>query len=220
MNVNKKELIPISILVLMFLIGIYFFDKIPLNEKGLMIIHWNSKGEPDGYSTKFVGLILMPLITVGLYLLFFLIPTIAVYKQNVKDFYKEYMFKFKLILILFLFTIYLISIIANLGYQFNMRYFIIPAIAILFYYIGHIIKHTKRNFFIGIRTPWTLSNDRVWKKTHELGSITFRINALIFLLVVFLPRYSFLIFITSLLVNILSLFIYSYLLYREEEAKF
>ena len=60
-----------------------------------------------------------------------------------------------------------------------MTKFIIPAFAVLLFYIGILIKHAKRNWFIGIRTPWTLSSDKVWDKTHALGGKLFQVSAVI-----------------------------------------
>ena len=69
-----------------------------------------------------------------------------------------------------------VGITWNMGVQFNMTQFFVPAIGILFFYIGTILKYTKRNWFVGIRTPWTLSSDVVWEKTHKLGGKLFKIN--------------------------------------------
>ncbi|MBU0460967.1 MAG: SdpI family protein, partial [Nanoarchaeota archaeon] len=79
--------------------------------------------------------------------------------------------------------------------------------------IGHEIKHIKRNFFFGIRTPWALSSDHVWKKTHEFGSIAFKMNAVVILVGGFFERYAFIIFIASVLLNVLVIAVYSYIAY-------
>jgi len=178
-------------------------------------IHWNAQGEIDGYGSRFTGLFLLPMVTVGIYILFLIIPKIAVYKDNIKQFQK-YFFAFKVIFILFFFTLYIITILQTLGYTFNMNYFIIPAIAALFYFIGHILKFAKRNFFIGIRTPWTLSSNEVWNKTHLLGSKTFKIAAIIAFLGLFFGKYGILFILIPILGVAIFLVVYSYVIYQKE----
>ncbi|MCK5282949.1 MAG: SdpI family protein [Nanoarchaeota archaeon] len=108
------------------------------------------------------------------------------------------------------------TLLPNFGFSFNISYFVIPAIAILFYYMGHILKFIKKNFFIGIRTPWTLSSDDVWNKTHKLGSMTFKMNAIILLFALISPVIGFWIFIISVLVNVVFLITYSYYIWKKK----
>jgi len=92
----------------------------------------------------------------------------------------------------------------------------IPAMAILFYYAGILIQNAKRNWFIGIRTPWTLSSEGVWEKTHKLGSKLFKIAAVLILLTLFAPDY-FLYSVFLLIAFSLYLVLYSYLEFRKEK---
>src|SRR3989344_9175428 len=165
---DKKEIIPICLILFMFILAFYSYPKLP--EK--VPSHWNSSGEIDNYSNKFV-IFLIPIILLGIYLLFLIIPKIEVFKKNIDEFYKTYMFGFKLVLILFFMALYIFTLLVTFNYNLKINYFIFPALGVLFYYIGYMIKNVKRNFFIGIRTPWTLANDKVWKKTHELGGKAF-----------------------------------------------
>jgi len=87
----------------------------------------------------------------------------------------------------------------------------------LFFYIGILCENTKRNWFIGIRTPWTLSSDEVWKKTNKKGGKLFKISGLIVFTGVFLKNYLiFLILIPIISVTIYT-FIYSYIEYQKEK---
>ena len=206
----RRELVPIVFIIIIFSIAVYLYpalpDKIP--------VHWNIRGEVDQLGSRFIGLFLIPFITLGVYLLISFIPKLAVYKKNIKMFNKN-LYGMKIALILFLSAIYIITLLPTFGYQINVAYFMLPLIAALFFYIGYIIKFVRRNFFIGIRTPWTLSSKKVWDKTHKIGSITFRINALVFLLAVFLPEYAFWIILVPLIANVLFLVGYSYWLYQK-----
>ena len=120
------------------------------------------------------------------------------------------------VIILFLLYIYLISIFWNLGFSFNMGKILAPALGILFYYIGVLLEKAKRNWFIGIRTPWTLSDDSVWEKTHKIGGKLFKIAGLIALLSVLLPARILYLTLVPALAASLFLVVYSYFKYREK----
>jgi len=88
--------------------------------------------------------------------------------------------------------------------------------AVLFYGIGVLLQHAKRNWFIGIRTPWTLSSDTVWDKTHKQGSVLFKICGLIALIGVFFKDYSIYFILIPIIVVSLYLTVYSYFVYSKE----
>ncbi|MBW2977699.1 DUF1648 domain-containing protein [Candidatus Woesearchaeota archaeon] len=213
-GLNRRELIPIALIIIIFSVAVYLYPFMPEQ----MPTHWNAKGEIDDYGSRFMGLFLMPLITLGIYILFSLIPKIAVYKKHILGFDKH-LYGMKIAFVLFLSAIYVVTLLPTFGYDINVAYFILPFIAALIFYIGYIIKFIKRNFFIGIRTPWTLSSGQVWDKTHRIGSVTFRINALIFLLALFYPEYSLWIILVPLLANVLFLIVYSYFAYQKVKRK-
>jgi len=176
--------------------------------------HWNAKGTVDSYMPKIVGLFLMPFVTLALFFLFLLIPSIDPLKNNIKKFRKYYN-NFVLIIILFLFYIYLLTILWNFNYKFNMTMMMIPVLGVLFIYIGYIMKNLKRNWFIGIRTPWTLSSDKVWDKTHNLGSKLFMLSGIIILIGSFFEDYIFWFIFIPIIITVLWTFIYSYLEWKK-----
>ena len=180
--------------------------------------HWNSKGEVDGYMSKFWGIFLMPILSIVLLVLFVLFPKIDPLKKNITKFKKYYEW-FIVLFILFLFYIYIITLIWNLGYKFNMTAAIIPAFGILFFYIGILTENAKRNWFIGIRTPWTLSNDEVWEKTHKLGGKLFKISGVIALLGILFQKYAIYLFLIPVIFSALYSSIYSFFEYRKQKKK-
>ena len=99
-----------------------------------------------------------------------------------------------------------------------MNLMLIPAISILFYYVGVLVEHAKKNWFIGIRTPWTLSSNIVWKKTHKLGGKLFKFLALLILISLFFPNeFAFIILISVLAVSFY-IIVYSYFEYEKEKV--
>jgi len=208
----KKNIIIILIILVSFAVGIYFFPQMP--EK--MASHWNIRSEVDGYIPKFWGLFLMPIISLGLFLLFLLIPKIDPLKENIKKF-KKYFDWFVFLIIVFLFYLYFLTIIWNIGFRFDFVVFLMPAFSLLFYYIGILTENAKRNWFIGIRTPWTLSNDKVWEKTHEIGGKLFKIVGLIALSGIIFPNYAFLLLIIPAIFSAIYVVVYSYFEYQKEK---
>jgi len=141
------------VILISFIIAFYFYPQMP--EK--MASHWNTENVVDGYMPKSLGLFLIPLILLALAMLFAVIPKIDPLRENIKKFKLHYN-RLVLIITVFLFYVYMLTIIWNIGLEFNMGQVLIPAIAVLFYYLGILLEKAKRNWFIGIRTPWTLSN--------------------------------------------------------------
>ena len=211
MNMRKSEIIVLGIIMVSFIAGIYFYPQMP--EK--MASHWNFQGQVNGYISKFWGLFLMPLISVGLFLLFITIPKIDPLKHNIENF-REYYDGFVVLMMVYLFYVYLITVLWNRGIKIDMIQLLIPAFGILLYYIGVLMGNVKKNWFIGIRTPWTLSSDVVWEKTHKIGGKLFKIAGVLVFIGVFFQNYTiFFIPIPVISVAVYTI-IYSYVEYQKE----
>jgi uncharacterized membrane protein len=211
---KKNKIIILGIILLFFIVGAYFWPQMP--EK--MASHWDIQGQVNGYMPKFWGLFLMPIISIGIFLLLILIPKMDPLKANIEKF-KKYFDKLIVLIILFLFYVYFLTIFYNLGIRFNMSQYTVPAFGVLFYYCGVLIEKTKRNWSIGIRTPWTLSSDKVWDKTHRLGGKLFKIAGVLAFLGVIFPNYAFFFIIFPVIAVAIYTVVYSYLEYRKERAE-
>jgi uncharacterized membrane protein len=99
-------------------------------------------------------------------------------------------------------------------FSFDLIQFMIPGFAALLYFMGYALKNAKQNYTIGIRIPPTLSNEKVWDRTHKLGSSLFKASAVISLLGLLLPNYSFWIFISSMMISIVVCVAYAYIEYN------
>lgn len=208
---RKSEIIIFGIILISFAIGIYYYPQMP--EK--LASHWNAQGQVNGYMSKFWGLFLMPIISVGMLLLFILIPRIDPLKSNIQQF-RKYFDGFVVLIMVFLFYLYILTIFWNSGYTFNMITFLSPAFAILFYYTGILIENAKRNWFIGIRTPWTMSSDKVWDKTHKVGGKLYKITGVVTLLAIFFETYAIYIIVVPLIMVSIYTVVYSYFEYQKE----
>lgn len=180
-----------------------------------MAVHWNEKGEADGYGSRFMGLWFLPLMTIGLTLLLLGIPLIDPLKKNIEQFRKEY-YTFILLFVVFFVYLHVISLLFNLGLRFNMFAMMIPAFGGFFYYIGVMMEKAKRNYFIGFRTPWTLADDEVWDETHRVGAKGFKISGVLTLIGVVFPSIAIWVMMVPLLIVSIYTIVYSYVIYRRK----
>jgi uncharacterized membrane protein len=139
------------------LAGLLLWNRLPDS----MASHWNVNDQVDGYMSRFWGVFLLPLITLGMLALFLVIPAIDPLKANIAQF-RDAFNLFIVLMVAFMAYVYGLTLAWNLGYTgFKMSGAMLPALGLLFIFIGFMLRQAKRNFFIGIRTPWTLSSDRV-----------------------------------------------------------
>ncbi len=211
----RLDVLPTFLAILPFLLGIVFYSQMPET----MMTHWNAAGEPNGYLPKLYGLFFLPLISFGIYLLLIFIPRIDPLKKNIDAFKPRYM-EFISLFLGFLLYVYILTLVANLGYAINITLFMIPALSVLMYYVGSLLEHSKRNFFIGARTPWTLSSDAVWNKTNKMGARLFRIYSVFLLLSLLFPRLWLWIVLAPVLVLTAFIFVYSYWLYNRSRKTY
>ncbi|MFA5877859.1 MAG: DUF1648 domain-containing protein [Candidatus Staskawiczbacteria bacterium] len=208
---NKSTIISILVLITTFAISFYFYPQLPER----LASHWNARGEVDGYSSKAFGLFLIPVMSLALFSLLSLVPKIDPLKKNIESFRKYYDL-FILLFLLFFLYIHLIIILWGLDIRVDMNMALLPAFVILFYFVGVLIEHSKRNWFIGIRTPWTLSSDIVWDKTHKLGGILFKAGAIVSAFGLFFPDYVILFILFPAVVSAIYPVIYSYFVFRKQ----
>jgi len=208
---TKSEMFCLGIVILSFAIAVYLYPMMP----DRVASHWNVQGQVDGYTDKFWGLFIMPLVSIALLLLFVAIPRIDPLKENIQKFRKTFDI-FVILVLLFLLYLFGLTIIWNFGTKFNMIWALVPAFVGLFYYVGILIENAKRNWFIGIRTPWTIMNENVWNRTHKLGGKLFKISALIAVLGMLFEDYALWFVLVPIIAVSAYLVVYSYFEYQKE----
>jgi uncharacterized membrane protein len=182
---RKTNLLCAAIIAISFFVGFSMYSGFPED----MVSHWNVEGMPDSYVSKAIGLFLIPAILLLIFLLFLLIPVIDPDKKNFEHF-RGYYDWFTVVVMLFLFYVYILTVYWNVGFKFSMLQMIIPALALVVYYLGIMLEKTRKNWFVGIRTPWTLSSDKVWKKTHKMAGKAFRLVSIVFLFGLLFKKYA------------------------------
>lgn len=209
----KRDWYLFLLILIMVISSLVVYSRLPEQ----VPIHWNIEGEADSYAGRFQGAFMAPLLSLGLLFLLIFLPLIDPRKDNYPKFASSYR-AIKTILIIFFTGIHYITLAAALGYQLDIGKFVTFFVAVLFIVMGNYMPKVRYNYFLGIRVPWTLASERVWKKTHRFGGKLFVIAGIIILLSVFLSALIrfWLVMICTMGTAIAST-IYSYLIYRQED---
>ena len=213
MNTRLTTIIVLLLIAGAAIAGLLLWNQLPEQ----MASHWNVNDQVDGTMPKFWGVFLMPLFTLAMMALFLIIPNIDPLKANIAKF-RESFNLFIVLIIAFMLYVHGLTLAWSLGYHdFNMSSAMLPFMGVLFIAIGLMLRKAKRNFFIGIRTPWTLSSDTVWDKTHQLGSILFMVSG-VFTLIggIFGGMTAFWFLFGPLMGSTIFLLVYSFVLYQRE----
>lgn len=208
-----------TIIVLVLIIGAAIAGAMLWNQlPDQMASHWDVNDQVNGYMSKFWGVFLMPIFTLGLFLLFLVIPNIDPLKANVAEFRGTFNL-FITFIIGFMIYIHALTLRWNLGYtNLGIGKAMLPAMGLLFFIIGSMLRKAKRNWFIGIRTPWTLSSDQVWNETHRIGGILFMASGVLAVIGGFIGgNIAFWSIMVPVLGTTIFLLVYSYVLYQREQ---
>lgn len=212
MSTRTTIFITIFLIAFSLVFSISVYNRLPEQ----MASHWNEAGQVDGTMSRFWGAFMMPLVVIVMLAFFLVIPGIDPLKANIAKFRGQFN-TFISLIVAFMTYIHILTMVWNLGYdQFNMGTAMMPALGLVFIFAGIMMRKAKRNFFIGIRTPWTLSSDHVWDETHRIGAVLFIVSGIIAMLGVFFGSNAIWLVLVPILGSTTFLLVYSYVLYQKE----
>ncbi len=211
MKTRNIQILIVGLILISFLMGAYLYTYMP--EK--MASHWDANGRVNGYMPELSGLFLLPVISAILFLAFMLIPKIDPLKANIEKF-RGHFDVFVLLLFVFLFYIHMLIMLWNLGYRFNIMQLLAPALGVIIYYSGVMTENAKQNWFIGVRTPWTLSSEVVWDKTNKLAGKLFKVAGVLAVMGLVFPKYAIFLILVPVILAAVYPVIYSYQKYQQE----
>lgn len=202
------------LIAIQVLVAIYGFvvlpDRVP--------IHWGLSGEANGYGPKWVGTFLFPLMSIGISVLVRLLmaagPRLGGRENNAANLQVV-----RIILAgitVFVLIVQLSALAQTLGVGFDMTMVVMLALSVLFIFLGNYMGKMRRNFWMGIRTPWSLANAVVWERTHRLGGWLFVAVGLIGIPCSFVPGLRLWGVLVPLSAVIVFLSFYSYVCYRQQ----
>lgn len=203
---TKSTGVGIALLALLAtILGIAVFPALPPD----IASHWNAAGEIDSYMPKLWGVLLYPFLLTALFGIWYAIPHLEPMHKNLNAFRHAYN-GFWLVMAIFFFYLFALTIGANVGWEFDFRQAIAPALALVFASVAILLEHSRRNYLVGIRTPWTLSSDKVWKRTNVLGSKLFLMCAVWTFAGVVYPDYLLLYIVLPVFAAVIITTVFSY----------
>lgn len=209
-----RRYLPLLFIAITLLISALVYDKLPDRVPS----HWNSSGEVDGYSSRAAGAFLLPLVALGVWALLRVIPRIDPRREN----YDKFRGTFDVIVaatVGFLCVMHIGILGFTLGLPIAVDRVVFGSIALLLILLGNFLPRARPNWFVGIRTPWTLSSDRVWERTHRVGGYAFALAGVIMLAALLLAP-AYLMHITVTVAMAMTVFVlgYSYVAWRQERG--
>jgi uncharacterized membrane protein len=210
-NTLKKEWYVLIILLTPFIASILLWNDMP----DIVPTHFNAAGEADDFGPKWINAFLLPGIAVITYLFLLFIPKIDP-KKRIESAQKP-IAAIRILISLFLVGIYSLVMMKSLDMDIDISRFVLISVGVVILITGNYINSIKPNYFIGIRTPWTLEDPDVWKKTHRFSSKVWIIGGLIMIISsVFINQKSYVyVIITSTLFLAVIPLLYSYFIFNK-----
>ena len=204
-----KTWIVVALAVILAIVGILIMpDTIPT--------HFGPSGEPDAWGSKFTVL-LYPAILVLVTVL--AVPMIKLDpKQDNYERFSKYYYNFFLGFALFFLAMEAANIAIAMGAAINVGSIICFVTGVLMFFVGNMMPKIKQNFFFGIKTPWALTDEENWFKTHRLGGKTFAAGGIAIMIAAFIPGESKIwILLAVVLVMVFVPFVYSYVIFKNKQ---
>jgi uncharacterized membrane protein len=179
-------------------------------------IHWNIHFEPDNYANRWIALLMLPMVSLGVALLMKVVPMIEPRSSNLQKSMTAYQGVFWAVQVFFfIFQLFIISFAWDWGW--DMATFVSVALALLFLVLGNFLGKTRSTYLFGIRTPWTLHSEMIWRKTHRsAGFGLFGVGLFMVLMTPWANQWTLVIGISLMFMVFIGATVYSYLLWRSQ----
>ncbi|HXG71863.1 MAG TPA: SdpI family protein [Gemmatimonadaceae bacterium] len=202
-----RKWIPLLIIAAAFIASAAVWSGLP----DTMPTHWNLAGDVDGWSGKAFGAWMLPLVLAGLWLLLRFLPRIDPRRANYAKFGPTYE-AIIVTVMLFLFCLHAVALRTALGIPVPMDRLVPLGAGVMMIVIGNLLPRARPNWFVGIRTPWTLSSDRVWERTHRVGGRLLVVGGIVVVLAaLFAAQLAQRIMIGTLVAESIAVVAYSYI---------
>lgn len=209
-----RKWIPLLIVVAAIVASAAVYQRLPET----IPTHWDMDGQPNGWSSRAFGAWFTPVLLLGMWALVRILPAIDPRGAN----YAKFGGAFEAIiesLMLFLLGMHILILRAGLGQSAPVQRVAPFGVGILLIVVGNLLPRMRPNWFIGIRTPWTLSSDRVWEKTHRFGGRVFVAGGLLIVLSAFAsPQAASIVLVTVVVLAAAAVLIYSYAEWKREQS--
>ena len=210
-----RKWIPAILILAAVIVTIAVYPRLPEQ----IPTHWSISGEVNGWSNRLFGAWMMPLIMAVIWLFMRAIPHIDPRKANYEKF--SGMYDALVILILtFMLLMHVVILLSATGTVIRMDRVVMPAVGVFIAIMGVLLPRAHPNWFVGFRTPWTLTSDLSWERTHKVGGMLFiALGVLIVASTFIAPERAIWVLVIAALGVVAFLFIYSYQVWKQDPSK-
>ena len=212
MNRRLAFIVGLCLVIIAAGVSAFFYGRVP----PIMPSHWDAAGHVNGYMPRLWGVVMMPLIMAFTWILLPILPRISPKQFSLGDSIGAFNLVVIGILAVFL-ALHIVILQAATGAAIPIQTVVPALVGVLLIFIGNYMSKLRKNFFIGVRTPWTLASDEVWSRTHRLAGWTFALGG-IALIVEGIVGLNPLIFIGIIALVVVLPIVYSYVLYKNIEG--
>lgn len=210
-----KKWIPALLIIAAMAVSIYMYPSLP----DRVPTHFGIDGQPNGWSSRIVGAWLVPLIMAFVWLIMRALPHIDPRKAN----YEKFRGSYDVVVIAtltFMLAMHIVVLKASTGTHISMDRFAFIATGAFFILIGFVLPGLRSNWFVGIKTPWTLTSNESWERTHKVGGSLFvAVGLLSIVSSLIAPRAAVWVLVGSALGVTVFLFAYSYQVWKNDPLK-
>lgn len=215
MKWNRMDWVILVIALIPIVFAWSVYDRLP----DTIVTHWNIKNQPDGYMSKNQGLLVPSLLGIGIPFLMKVLRRIDPRRENYEMFAVTYDI-IRLAVTVLLACVMVFLVLSNLGYDVDSSRVVPLLIGGIFMVLGNYMGRIRFNYLIGIRTPWTLASEEVWRRTHRFAGPVWFFGGLLALLCAFLPEAipSYALFVVIVATALIPT-VYSYLAFSKEKKR-
>ena len=213
MKQTGTRIVSLLFVIAMLAIAAWIYPHLPAQTPS----HWDADGNVNGWTPRFWAAAIWPLTMFGLAAMFAVLPIISPRKFEIKPFAHNYGI-IVLATLGFMLVVGTVALLAGAGHHVSVQLVAPVAVGALLMVMGNFMGKFRKNFFVGIRTPWTLTSDLVWERTHRLAGWLFVLAGLVWI-VGGLLHASITILVVAVVAAGFIPMVYSYFLYRRVERQ-
>jgi uncharacterized membrane protein len=207
-----RRWLPASFIAGAWLFSIAVYSRLP----DRVAVHWDISGEPNRYGSRIEGAFLLPVLMIALFVLMQWYPSRDPRAANIAKFRGAYD-TVVAATIAFLGVLHVLALGLSLGWLIDITTVVLVGLGAMLMIVGNLLPRARSNFIFGVRTPWTLSSDRVWTKTHRVAGYGMVVAGLLTMASAFFGRpASVVVALVSVLASGVIAIVYSYILWSRE----
>jgi len=206
---DRRDAVGIAIVALTVAVSLLTYDDLPAQ----LATNFDASGDPGETMAKPLALALPTVLAAFVVVVFRVLPAIDPLGDNIAAF-QDYYDLIAVVVVGVVGYVHLLIVGWNLGYDVSVAQAVVPVLAVTYYVAGVVVEHAEQNWFVGIRTPWTLSSEEVWNETHDRTAVLFKLAGLVALLALPFPQYLVPIAVAPIVVVTVVATAYSFVVYR------